>query len=78
MMATLPTKAVQYQLAHKDQNRAVDLITSNIIMLTAAYVAVALRFTSRRMSHASLQGDDWMIVVGLVRPHSIFTSITHL
>ena len=67
-MASLPPAEIQYQLAHRNENRVADIITANTIMLVAAYIAVGLRFMSRRLMHATLDADDWMMVVGLVSP----------
>lgn len=65
-MMTLTAQDIKYQQDHKDHERTADIVAATVVMLTAAYVAVALRFISRRMSHATLQADDWMMVVGLV------------
>ena len=65
-MATLPPHELQYQLEHKGDNKKPDVIVSLAIMLAAAYLAVGLRFLSRRLIHAELSYDDWMMVVGVV------------
>lgn len=65
-MGAATAEDITYQQHHKDQDRTADIVAANVAMLAAAYVAVALRFISRRMSHAALQSDDWMIVVGPV------------
>ncbi len=65
-MPSLSPEELQYQLEHQYQNRVADIIIANTIMLAAAYVAVVLRFASRRPMHATLGADDWMMVVGLV------------
>ena len=65
-MPSLSPEELQYQLEHQYQNRAADIIKANTIMLAAAYVALALRFVSRRLMRATLAADDWMIVLGLV------------
>lgn len=65
-MPSLSPEELQYQLEHRYQNRVADIIIANTIMLVAAYVAVVLRFASRRLMHATLGADDWMMVVGLV------------
>ena len=66
-MASLTPAEIQLQFERQHQNRAVDIIVANTVMLAAAYVAVALRFASRRLIHARLGADDWVMVVGLVR-----------
>ncbi len=57
---------ILYQQNYKEENKAAQIIAANVVMLASAYVAVALRFLSRRMSHTTLQADDWMIMAGLV------------
>ena len=64
---SLPPQEEAYQLAHKDDNRSADVVAAVTICLVAAFVAVFLRFLSRKLSKAPLGADDWMIVVGLVR-----------
>ena len=65
-MAYISSKELQHQRDYQYQDRTADIITSNVIMLTAAYVAVTLRFISRRLMHISPGADDWMMLVGLV------------
>lgn len=66
-MRALTAEDIKYQQDHKDQDRTADIVAANVVMLAAAYVAIALRFISRRTSNAALQADDWMITVGLVK-----------
>jgi hypothetical protein len=54
------------QEKHKNDNKGPDIVVSLAIMLTVAYIAVGLRFTSRRMVRAKLSYDDWVMVIGLV------------
>ena len=65
-MAFLSPQEIQFQLAHQHENRVIDTIIANTVMLIAAYVAVALRFTARRLMHARLGADDWVMMLGLV------------
>ena len=65
-MTTLPPEELQYQEVHKNDNRGPEIIVSLAIMLAVAYIAVGLRFLSRRMTRAGSSYDDWMMVVGLV------------
>ena len=58
-----------YQLAHIKESRVPSLITSGVICLSAAYVAVTLRCISRRLAHARFGADDWCMVLGLVGCH---------
>lgn len=65
-MTILSRQGVQYQENHKNEDKGSGIIISLAIMLTMAYIAVGLRFTSRRMIQAKLSYDDWVIVIGLV------------
>ena len=67
---SLPTSAISYQEQHVDENKKPDLIAASAICLSAAYIAVALRFLSRRRARNSLQADDYSVVVAL-----FFTSV---
>lgn len=66
-MGALTAEETKYQQNHKDQNKTARLVAANVVGLVAAYVALALRLISRRMSHAALKADDWMIMVELVK-----------
>jgi hypothetical protein len=66
-MSTLSPEEIQYQMSHQNEDRAADIVVSISVMLAVAYVSVLLRVVARRMGGASLQADDWMIMVGLVR-----------
>lgn len=64
----LPTpKEIQYQEEHIHDDRSGNIVTSHAICITIAVIAVLLRLISRRMIKASIQADDWMIIVALVR-----------
>lgn len=65
-MFTPSPQVLQYQEIHKNDNKGPDIVASLAIMLTIAYIAVGLRFASRRMVQAKLLYDDWVMVVGLV------------
>ena len=66
-MASLSPSDLSYQQSHIGEDRSVEIITASAICLSAAYVAVILRFVSRRLSKTILQGDDYTIVIALVR-----------
>ena len=55
-----------YQLAHINDSRITMLITSGAICLPAAYMAVALRFISRKLVRARVEADDLLILLALV------------
>ena len=65
-MASLSPSEISYQESHVGENRSVEIITASAICLTAAYVAVVLRFVSRRLSKTALEGDDYTIMIALV------------
>ncbi len=69
-MSALSKQEIEYEMMHATDNRAPSLITAYAVCLSLAYVAVALRFISRRKSRLALMADDWMLVVGLVRSSS--------
>ncbi len=64
---SLPPSEVAYQLAHANDDGRSGLIISSAICLPAAYIAVLLRLTSRKISRGGLQADDYLILLGLVR-----------
>lgn len=66
-MASLSPSDVLYQQAHINENKSAEIITACAICLTAAYLAVVLRFVSRRISKTSLEADDYTIIAALVR-----------
>ena len=67
---SFPTSAISYQEQHVNQNKKPDLIAASAICLSAAYIAVALRFISRRRGRNSLEADDYTVVLAL-----FFTSV---
>ena len=69
MSTTIPPAASDYQLLHIHDSRVPKVIVSLAVCLPAAYIAVVLRFVSRRIGRVPLKADDWWIVVGLVGRH---------
>ncbi|CAD6581203.1 MAG: hypothetical protein ASARMPRED_000444 [Alectoria sarmentosa] len=65
-MSALSNQEIEYELAHASDNRGPTLIAAYAVCLSLAYVAVTLRFISRRKSRNALMADDWMSVVGLL------------
>ena len=61
--------ATELQEAHVGDNVQPNLYAAIIVCLPAAYLAVALRFTARRLKRTSIGKDDCAILVALV--HSI-------
>ena len=66
-MATPSPAEIQYQLDHISDTKVPGMISSFVISLTTAYIAVCLRLISRRISKTKLQADDWCIILSLVR-----------
>lgn len=60
---------VQYQLNHINDNKSVEMVSSQICGMVVAFVAVALRLLSRRVGRVPILSDDYMIVVALVRTY---------
>ena len=67
-MASAPTASdILFMEAHIRENKIPSIVTANVICIIAAYLAVVLRFISRRFVQAKLGPDDWWIVGALVR-----------
>lgn len=66
----LPPSAIRYQEEHIQENKKPNLIAASVICLSVAYIAVLLRFASRRAARTVLEADDYTIVLGL-----FFTSV---
>lgn len=62
----LPPDEAQYQLAHIDDNKRVAMATPYIVSLTISFLAVIMRFVSRRIGRAKYGADDWIMLVALV------------
>ena len=69
MSAVAPTSASDYQLLHIHDSRVPELVVSMALCLPAAYLAICLRFLSRRVGKVPSKADDWWLVVGLVSRH---------
>lgn len=65
-MSSLSPSDILYQQSHINENKSAEIITACAICLTAAYLAVILRFVSRRLSKTSLEADDYTIIAALV------------
>lgn len=70
-MATPLTPAeMQHQQDHLNDDAKPNIIVANVVCLSLACVAVALRFICRRMSGIKYELDDWLILASLVSPSS--------
>jgi len=65
-MAQPSSSEVQYQLNHINDNKSLEMVSSQICGMVIAFVAVALRLLSRRVGRVPILSDDYMIVVALV------------
>lgn len=65
-MSTPSPAVLQYQSQHSREDKSKQLLVTYIISLCAASVAVSLRLVARRIKQASLQADDYMIIIGYV------------
>lgn len=74
-MATVPSPGqLSYQQSHFNETRIPDIIASNVVCLSLACIAVALRFYSRRIKQIRYEADDWLILGGLVGPRLLLQS----
>ena len=65
-MADISPSEIAYEKAHIHQSRQVNLAVSNGICLGIAYIAVLLRFISRRLAKTPNGKDDWWTWAALV------------
>ena len=59
---------IDYQYAHRNEDRGSEIINVHVILMVFAVVGVTLRFISRKLK-AGLGIDDWMMLVSLVGLH---------
>lgn len=67
---SLPPEEAQYQLAHIHDSKRKSIATAYIICVPIIFLAVIMRFVSRRIGRTALRADDWIMVLGLVWPCS--------
>ncbi len=72
---SLPASEIAYQTAHVADNRQANLIVASAVCLAVAYIAVALRFASRRVAHNTLGADDYAILAGLFFTSAFVASV---
>lgn len=72
MSTPIPSAAADYQRLHIHDSHLPEIVVSLAVSLPAAYIAVILRFISRRIGRIPWKADDWWLVIGLVSryPHS--------
>lgn len=66
-MAAPSPAEIQYQFQHSHDDTSNQIISALAVCLGFALIAVLLRFVARHITRASLCGDDWTIIAGLVR-----------
>lgn len=65
-MSALTPQMIATLRASDTDNKTKAFIAGNAICLLAAFIAVVLRFASRRIARAKIGVDDYLIVVALV------------
>lgn len=66
MLAATPEQ-IEYQLAHRHEDRSGAIIGAITAVTILATIAVLLRFMSRRVIRAKIMADDYFTVAALVR-----------
>lgn len=69
----LPLEEAKYQLSHVNETNVHQALVSHFICLPLAFIAISIRFLSRRIGRVALGSDDLMIFVALVRQYLRFT-----
>ena len=64
---TASPATVLYEQQHISDDRSGSLIAANVVCVSLAFIAVCMRFASRRMAKIKYKADDWLIISGLVR-----------
>lgn len=62
----LPPEEAQYQLAHINDSKRAAIAPAYIISVPIIFLAVIMRFVSRRIGRTKYGADDWIMLVGLV------------
>ena len=65
-MANPSASEIAYEKAHVEESRQRNIAVSNAICLSIAFVAVLLRFISRRLAGTNNGPDDWWAWTALV------------
>lgn len=67
MAATLPPGEYRYPLAHIQQSISTSMIAVNVVLPAVATVFVVLRMLACKMTRASWQANDFVLMAALVR-----------
>lgn len=65
-MVHLSAADIAYQKAHITDDRRDSIIVSHAICIALAFVAVVLRFISRKIGEVKIHWDDYMTVAAFV------------
>ena len=60
---------ILYEQQHITDDRSARLIAANVVCVSLAFIAVCMRFTSRRIAKIKYKADDWLSISGLVMTH---------
>ena len=55
-----------FEQQHVTDDRSANLVAANVVCVTLAFIAVCMRFVSRRMAKIEYKADDWLALSGLV------------
>ena len=65
-MVQLSPQEIEYQKLHVHDDRSQDIVSSHAICITLAFLAVVLRFLSRKLGKIPIGADDWTIILAFV------------
>ncbi|MCJ1439957.1 MAG: hypothetical protein MMC23_000438 [Stictis urceolatum] len=66
MAESFPPDVYEFMVDHRNESRRGSAIAVSVVMLVAAYSAVAMRLLARRLGRISLGMEDWLILGSLV------------
>ena len=75
-MALPSINEVEYELSHSREDRGKDILSSFVVCVCLATIAVILRLVARRVSKAALKADDYWILISLVSPWVMLCSFS--
>ena len=65
-----PTE-LEWQEKHVKDNAVPDLIAANVVCFSLACIAGVLKFAAPKVAKIKYQDDDWLILAGPLRSHSL-------
>ena len=66
MSTSQSTSSLQLQAIHSQSNRVTGIYVCSSFCAAIMYIAVALKLTSKRISHKAFSVDDGLIILSLV------------